>query len=473
MLTAAVLWALYACAPAEVRLLADLDKDGFHAAGSTAVHVTVTNSNPESVENLILIIPGQPDALLAETLGAGESIEFTGPVRVSADALSLGFVSVTLKYESKGLDSLEQTLCSVRKLEDKVEARLVCALPDRPLSEGESVKVSYTLVNTGETDISEAVITCLPDGFVFGPNDVPVGECIRVERAVPYEALSQVSARADCKSQVSGTPYTFEAAVGQWTVLNEDVRLTVVRDESVKAGQCAHLTLQIENLGTCSYTGLNAFAEGAGRFRGLPGLLAPGGFVASSLVSNALEADTAFTVTLTALREDGAQVSFAAPEVTVKVLPAETGEGLSVEAKAEDGKILVTVRSGDKRLENLRVGTEKTGDIRVLAALEANCEASFVWEPDEAGEYILYARSEGQEAFSEPAHASGRQAEDGEGAAEKLLYGLIGVKRLPLMLFGAFSLAGALMLALLLRKSEKNAGQKPRRGKRAGKAKKA
>ena len=60
-----------------------------------------------------------------------------------------------------------------------------------------------------------------------------------------------------------------------------------------------------------------------------------------------------------------------------------------------------------------------------------------------------------------------------EVAATAHALALIGVKRLPLMLFGAFSLAGALMLALLLRKSEKNAGQKPRRGKRAGKAKKA
>ena len=473
VLIAFALWALCACASAEVKLSAELEKNAFHGPDATSVRVLVSNGNPDPIGNLVLSVPGRKDVLLAETLDAGVSLEFESAVQVNSDALSLGFVSVTLRYDYQGVASLEQTLCNVRRLEDKVEARLVCALPDRALVPGETVTISYTLVNTGETDITGAVITCMPDGYVSESADIPAGERLCVERAVPYEVLALVSARADCKSAVSGAPYSFEAAAEDWTELIEDLRLTVIKDESVNAGEKAHLTLQIENLGSCSYTGINAEAEGAGRFRGLPGRIGPGDFVTASLVTDVLAADTVFAVTLTALREDGERVSFSVPEVTVKVSPPNGQAKLSIEARQSDSGIAVTVQNGGERLRDIHVGAVSLGDIRVLTVLEANGKASLLWEPEKAGEYILYARCEDLEALSAAIRTEGREAEEAEGTAESFLYGLIGIKRLPLMLFCAFSLAGALLLAALLRKGEKKAGRKSGHAKRGQKKKKA
>ena len=333
----AVLACILVCAAAcaEVRLEAELERKAFHAPADTVLRLRVVNGEGEKISALRLNAAGkQPDELPGE-LAAGNTFECETTVRISQKALDQGYISVTLTYQLGGVDEIEQKLCYVRKLEDKVEARLICALPDRGLEPGELVPVNYILYNTGETDIRGAVITMLPGGKKSPETDIPAGGYARFSQMVEYSRLDEVSARAECASAVSGTPYVFESVLEDADESREEINLRVVSDESVPAGGGARVSLSIENAGNYSYSNLTLRDALCGYIGGLPAALLPGDYIGVNYTTPPLYEETDFSPTLTLLRYDGVSVSLELPPFRVKVTPAARETDPNPETPAE------------------------------------------------------------------------------------------------------------------------------------------
>ncbi len=320
----AVLACILVCAAAcaEVKLEAELEREAFHAPADTVLHVRVVNSEGEKIGALRLNVAGKLLDDLPEEIAAGSSYECETAVRISQNALNQGYISVTLTYRLGSLDEIEQKLCYVRRLEDKVEARLICALPDRGLEPDEPVPVSYILYNTGETDIRGAVVTMLPGGRKSTETDIPAGGYARFSQTVEYSRLDEVSARAECASAVSGTPYVFEAVLDDVKQFREEINLRTVSDESVTAGSGARVSLSMENAGDYSYSTLTLRDAVCGYIGGLPAALLPGDYIGVNYTTPPLYEDTSFSPTLTLLRDDGVSVRFELMPFEVKVATA-------------------------------------------------------------------------------------------------------------------------------------------------------
>ncbi|MBQ3761968.1 MAG: hypothetical protein II875_08160 [Clostridia bacterium] len=213
----AVLVAL--CARAEVVLEAAARPDRYYGPFETLVSVRITNTLENEISLTALDVNGSALLLEERALKSGEQLLLTHEMSVTKELLDAGHFFVTLNYEytdasGRLLPSVTQTMCAVKRMEDVVSVRLLFALPDGPLGEDDSVLMSYILENTGDTDISNAVLICYPEGYMSPPAEIKAGEILTVKRRVALNALSDVRVKLSCESAHSGTVYTFEQAYG-------------------------------------------------------------------------------------------------------------------------------------------------------------------------------------------------------------------------------------------------------------------
>ena len=445
-----------AFARAELHLEASLEKDAFHASSETRLYVSVQNTGSTAAEALKL--SAGSDALAqADRLEPGGQLEYDLPLPITDGALRLGYVSVTLTYEEAGEAQIEQKLCYVRLLPDKVEGRLVCALPDSCFFEGEDVEVSYILFNSGETGMQNARITMQPGGAVSDAMYVAAGSFVRFSAPVPYERLYEVSAHAACESAISAAPYEFDARIGDIPGYREDIRLSAIADKSVPAGQSAHVTCSVENAGSCAYSGLRLNEAVYGRVDGLPAALLPGDFVAVSFTLPSVDQDTNLLLTLSMLRQDGQEVTFEAQPLTIIAEKADGPAGLQLQCEESEKGILLTLTALGQDAKKIEIGESRTGQTRSVEILKAGDSVMLPFDAPEDAEYVFTAKSaDGLEAKTS-LQREGVYTGESESALERGVYALIGARSLLVWMLVACGALCALLITLVLRGDRRGA----------------
>ncbi len=441
---------LCTCASAEVRLEASLEKDAFHAASETRLYVSIQNSG-NTVAQALKLSAGSEALGEAQQLEPGGRLEYELSIPITDSALRLGYVSVTLTYEETGNAQIEQKLCYVRLLPDKVEGRLMCALPDRCFFEGEDVEVCYTLFNSGETDMQNARITMQPGGKISDSAYVPAGGFVRVSALVPWEQLSSVSAHATCESAISAAPYEFDARLGDIPAYREDIRVSAIADKSVSSGKSAHVTCSVENAGNCAYTGLKLIEAAYGRVDGLPAALLPGDFAAVSFTLPHVERDTELLLTLSMLRQDGQEVTFEAQPLQIKVEKSAAPADLLLRCEKAENGILLQLSALGQDAKKIEISESATGQTRTVEILKAGDSVSLLFDAPVSAQYVFSAKTPDGLEKSASFDCEGISSGAEESALEKGVYAIIGARSLLVwMLVGCGALC-ALLIALVLR----------------------
>ena len=199
------------------QISAKASPDRYYEPFDSMATVKVSNTGDTAITFSRLLIGDTAVEDPGVTLAPGESREFTVQTRIDEKKLSDGFFFVTLYYKyideyGNSIPARNQILTSVHRLEDKIEARMYFALPDRSVEGEDSVLVSYILENCGETGMANAVMICYPDEYIHSPVSIAAGDYICVKRNVPADALDELSALVSCQSAYSGKEFSFEFA---------------------------------------------------------------------------------------------------------------------------------------------------------------------------------------------------------------------------------------------------------------------
>ncbi len=188
-----------------------VDRQAYYEAYDTVVSASIDNTSGYTMTVLSLSAADSEIYSARVSLEPGESAQFSTAIHVDDNMLSAGQFYVTLKYELNGVGAaVAEKKCDVKRLEDKVEARILFSLPE-VAGQGELIPVDYILENCGETDMANAVIICYPESWFSSPRFIPAGSFISVRRLVSAEELKLVRAEATFESVYSGTVFSASA----------------------------------------------------------------------------------------------------------------------------------------------------------------------------------------------------------------------------------------------------------------------
>ena len=196
-------------------LAASAVPDAYYEPFSSQVTVTVTNTSETEITVTGLMVEDVSLPGIGAVLMPSESKQLSLNTRITDAMLNAGHFYVTVYYtytDAQGLSipSINQIMVPVRRMEDKVEASVRFALPDRPIDGEESVPVSYILENIGETNMVNAVLICYPEGYFTAPMSLPAGAYTVIKRSVSVSDLDKISAKLSAQSAYSGKEYTLE-----------------------------------------------------------------------------------------------------------------------------------------------------------------------------------------------------------------------------------------------------------------------
>lgn len=298
-------------ADAQVNVSAQLENDKYHGPGKTTVYVTITNSNESNIGD-IRLKAGGIDTVLGQILEAGSTLTYEGEIQISEEAISKGFLTISILYSSEGLESLSQALCYITRLEDKVEGSLFCVPPDRALSPNEAVPVSLVFANTGYTDIKNGRLfvegkDVLQESFILSAKD-----SLMYELVLSPEEIMALQARVECESAISGTKYSFSLSIPEFRLIDEEVLLTVAGSHQAIRGENHRLSLNIENKGNTSYRLLELDASINTSEIQLPEVLKPGDFISLPLtITDDISSSAEIVFEFNGVRDDGVSSRFA------------------------------------------------------------------------------------------------------------------------------------------------------------------
>ncbi len=345
ILCVAVCILFVSAASAQVNVSAQLENDKFHSAGKTNVLVKIKNENDFAISDVRL----KADSIsvsLAQEMVAGESLIYESEITISDDALTKGFLTVSVLYSADGVEYLSQAMCDLTKLEDKVEAKLFCVTPDRALLPDESVPVRMVFVNVGYTDIKNGRLFINEnlsgtDGF-----SIAAKSSLSYEIDVPVKELGDLQARVECESAISGKKYTFQFEKPVYDLVREELVLSVAGKNEVSYGDPPKLSLNIENRGNVSYRQLELTSNLNAVSSQLPEVLKPGDFITVPLTVTAKINDSAYLVLgMNGVRDDGVSVKAEAEPYVLTVLPESEFNAITNEQPKNEAETIAA--SGD------------------------------------------------------------------------------------------------------------------------------
>ena len=225
----------------------------------------------------------------------------------------------------------------VKKVTDDCAANLFIVFPDRALYAGETVPVRYELVNRGEFDLTDILLTC-EDGSSQSIGSLePDGRfSFVVYRDIAEDTALSLTAKVH--SGFSGREVLHESGPVKPVPAKENIVLNAVYDASVSAGKSARVTLNIENMGNTTLTECALKCGGVYCDCNLPYLVKPGDFITLSLKTPLLTEDSMITYTLEGKAGSGAACSFTSDPMKIKVSPSgDTAAEVESEPQQDNG----------------------------------------------------------------------------------------------------------------------------------------
>lgn len=208
--------------------------------------------------------------------------------------------------------------------------KLFCRMPDRPLLEGETVFVEYTLINETEAVLTDAEITS-STGFSVNTGSVEAGESFSAKEYITVSFPLTVSAEVSSDSKKLAESNVIKAETA-----NAEVKLSCVYDESVESGSSARITVNVENAGNLNYTMWRLSCPLITIPEINDSTLKAGQFTSINLTTPVLHEDTVYEFIFTGTTQAGTETELITEPITIKV----TGETDSNSLKLPEAEVI-------------------------------------------------------------------------------------------------------------------------------------
>lgn len=243
----------FALLPVPLALAADITVSGVSvtpsslaSGGNVTVKGTIKNTVGESID---LSVSYAEDVKVNKTLAAGESYNFSVTCGVSTSDLGSSNTYVVIDWSSDSHSGSKNVPFKVSKQEEQVQLTFTRSISKTTVKAGDSVKLTYSLKNTGSADITNLSIAdpAVPDGVASGIS-LKAGASKSVSKTIT--ASETVTSTPKATFTAAGGSHTKQVESKKITVSGGDAKLSVsaiVDKALINAGDTVTFTLALRN----------------------------------------------------------------------------------------------------------------------------------------------------------------------------------------------------------------------------------
>lgn len=217
---------------------------------SSGGNVTVKGTIKNTVgENISLSVSYAEDVKVNKTLAAGDSYTFSVTCGVSSSDLDSSNTYVVVDWSSDNHSGSKRVNFQVSREEEKVALTFTRSISKTTVNAGDSVKLTYSLKNTGTADITGLSITdpAVPDGVASGLS-LKAGASKTVSKTIkPSET---VTSTPKATFTAGGSSHNKSVESKKITVSGGDAKLSVsaiVDKALINAGDSVTFTIALRN----------------------------------------------------------------------------------------------------------------------------------------------------------------------------------------------------------------------------------
>ena len=440
-------------------------------AGEVTLYFTIVNSSDTDVENVVLT---SSDGLLSEPVGdiaAGETQRISRTHSVSAEELDAGGVSCILSHsDPDDPDALinYNVWVSLRRSVIEPAAEFTRSLSCKYVTSGESVTVTYSIRNTGNTALTDVTVTDELGAYSGRVERLEIGEsCTLVNRAtVTQESVSH----AEMSCSAEGGEDTLTQTLDDVNIYLAEGRLNCLLRAawSASVGDTAEGVMLLNATGNVSYHDLCITDEFYGGVIADGLSVEAGGDPVEISVSCPVRGTQGFCWRVTGMDDAGHEVDILGNVATLPERENIPEANISMKAEAltprirrsGDVRVRVTItNNGGESVKNLSLSEKTQGVLREFVVLPADgtIERDFVMHVDEDSTYtfsLSYQTQDGTILTTDTATADVTIASDGvlpEGAAPGLIeFSGSGIKIAGSSTFAVLLIVGCVVLLALI-----------------------
>lgn len=380
----------FAMLPVPLALAADITVSGvsvtpssLKSGGNVTVKGTVKNTVGEEIS---ISISYAEDVKVNKTLAAGESYSFSVTCGVSTSDLGSSNTYVVVDWSSDNHSGSKNVPFKVARQEDEVQLTFTRSISKTTVKAGDSVKLTYSLKNTGSADITNLSIAdpAVPDGVASGLS-LKAGASKSVSKTIT--ASETVTSTPKATFTAAGGSHTKQVESKKITVSGGDAKLSVsaiVDKALINAGDSVTFTLALRNDSTVAVNNITVTDDQGNAVKS-------GLSIAASSEGNTKTETFTYQTTLSSPRAVSFKVSYPSGNETKTITSSPVvvninGQpfisaaptNVSITATAEPvsltlpGEVTFTVtveNIGDVALKDVTVSESRLGSIGTFATL--------------------------------------------------------------------------------------------------------
>ena len=304
------------------------------APGKANVSLRVSNPTDQDMQNPVTLYDPAGNVVASfgdggsYILKSGDSRTWEGEWDVTAEQLSAGEITYTLKYTLPGADgaAAEFSRAATAKIEyagEHVALTVNRTISPEVVRSGGTATVTYELYNSGNVELKDIRVKEKIDKKVQKITSLPAGQRQTLTFTSRIGNADLIST-ADITYQAAGSTKTLSQKVDEATIpkANPNLKITLSSPSAgVNIGEAATLEITFENGGNISYSNVKVTEAKKGEI--LTNLSIPAGATVKESVEYILNEPTTFKVTATLPDNTGETHTMQSKELTIGVFDPE------------------------------------------------------------------------------------------------------------------------------------------------------